>query len=47
MDRTFKGKVFPKDREIIDYIINNWIAPFTNFYELSLEEQNIIEEILK
>ena len=44
--RTFKAKVFPVDESDVDYVIDNWIAPFTNFYELSLEEQNVIEEIL-
>ena len=44
--RTFKEKVFPVNEADVDQIIDNWIAPFTNFYELSLEEQNVIEEIL-
>ena len=44
--RTFKENVFPVNEAEINYIIDNWIAPFTNFYELSLEEQNVIEEIL-
>ena len=45
--RTFKKKVFPVNESDVDHIIDNWIAPFTNFYELSLEEQNVIEEILE
>lgn len=44
--RTFREKIFPVQLIDVEHIIDNWVAPFTNFYELSLEEQNVIEEIL-
>ena len=44
--RAFRKNVFPISKQEVDSIINNWIAPFTNYYELSLEEQNIIEGVL-